>query len=434
VASPVELAAARPVLELAVVLTGSTRGAADLVATALTADSSRTELTDEHDPFRGLRVRVVRAFLSSPPRRSKPQSAASGLDELAGPARTAVALRDLDRLTVGEIAATMNRPQPRILTLLRTVPPGRHDVELAELTAAAPTPADVAARLVPAQLALSRSRRWRTALLAAIAILVAALVAVPTVVLPHWPVTVRVSGTWRYSHDVRLEPGWQIAERSIDEDVETTRLLVPWVTGKLVGCTVVVAVAGLPPERDGQINTTSVRGRPAEIVTRSGNDVALNWEYAANAWASVACDPVAAVSDDMRFSIAAAVRFGDRRQLLPFTLTRLPAGYRISSVGEGFVQAAGLARGPVVWLTPIDLTHGAVSMFIGADPAPVDTSFVTECLDQARMVCMNTHQPAEESTTRLPLRTVAATKPLVRLAADPSNRSTWFDAISLPTH
>jgi hypothetical protein len=433
VASPVELASARPVLELAMVLTGSTRGAADLVATALTADS-RIELTDGQDALQGLRARVVRAFLASLSSRSKPQSAASGLNALAGPVRTAVALRDVDRLTVAEIAATMDRPPPKIVALLMTVPPGGHDVEFAELTAAAPTPADVAARLVPARRALSRSRRWRTALPTAIAVIVVALVAVPTIVRPHWPVTVRLAGTWRYSHEVRLRPGWQIAERTIEENVETTRLLVPSATGTLVECTVVVAVAGLPPNRDGQINATRVGGRPAEIVTGADNEIALDWEYASNAWASVACDPVAASDDDLRLSIATAVRFGERRQLLPFTLTRLPAGYQISSVGEGFVQAAGFARGPVVWLTPVDVAGGAVPMFIGADPAPVDSSFVTECLDRARMVCLNAHQPGEESAIRVPLRSVAATRGLIRLAADPSNRSTWMDAMSLPAH
>ncbi|HEY5787290.1 MAG TPA: hypothetical protein VIT65_21200 [Microlunatus sp.] len=99
-----------PTLEPATVLAGSTRGASDLVADTLARDRSWLTVEDGPDPTPRLRMAVVHTFLGSPLGRSTPPGSAAGLDALTGATRTAVTLRDLERLNTGEIATIMDRP------------------------------------------------------------------------------------------------------------------------------------------------------------------------------------------------------------------------------------------------------------------------------------------------------------------------------------
>lgn len=426
-----------PTLQLAAVLAGSTRGAADLVAEALATERPRAGDDDGSELTPELRVSLVRTFLAAPLGRSTPPINATGLDALTGPVRAEIALRDGEQLTTGEIATIVDRPGKRVAADLAAVPPGACDVEIAELRALAPSVDLVSSRLLPAVRAVRRSRRRRTGLLAVATLAVLAAVVVPTVVLPRLPAEVRQAGTWRYSHEVRLAPDWQLVTQTIEPGQEQTVVRVPWGVDDPADCTVTVRVAGLLPDRPrGRVRPTSLQGRPAEIVTRPGNFLRLSWEYAQAAWASVECESQSAVSAGVLRNLAAAVRFRDRRQLLPFTLTGLPEGYRIAMVSESFAPVWGRVWGPTVLIEPPENSYQA-AIIVGPDLSSSDgSSFgpTGSCLEADRSVCVFAFQtddqvPPNRGMLRL---AVAATIDDLQVAADPEDRSTWFDAITLP--
>ncbi|HEY5787292.1 MAG TPA: hypothetical protein VIT65_21210 [Microlunatus sp.] len=129
---------------------------------------------------------------------------------------------------------------------------------------------------------------------------------------------------------MKLATGRKLMSRSIDPEVETTVLQVPSGADDPADCTVLVRVAGVPPDLPSSlVDTATVRGRPAKIVTRPGDTVNVYWEYAPGAWASVECESPVPPRREAMVGIAEAVRFHDVRQALPYTLTALPEGYRI---------------------------------------------------------------------------------------------------------
>ena len=93
------------------------------------------------------------------------------------------------------------------------------------------------------------------------------------------------------------------------------------------------------------------------------------WEYAPGAWASVECDSPVPVRREAMVGIAEAVRFHDVRQALPYTLTALPEGYRIRTVGETFAPLYGdVVWGPTVLLEPPADSYWA-AVIVGPDLA-----------------------------------------------------------------
>ena len=427
-----------PTLGLATVLAGSSRGASDLVADALARDRSWLAAEDGPDPTPRLRAAVVRTFLGSPLGRSRPPGSATGLDGLTGAARTAVTLRDLERLNTGEIATIMDRPGKGIAQQLASVPPGQHDAEIAELSRLAPSVDQVSGEFARATGAVRRIRRRHTAALAAIALAVVAAVALPSVVLSHLPVEVRRAGDWRYSHEVKLATGWKLLSRSIDPEVETTVLQVPSGADDPADCTVLVRVAGVLPDLPGsRVDAATVRGRPAKIAIRPGDTVNVYWEYAPGAWASVECDSQVPLRREAMVGIAEAVRFHDVRQALPYTLTALPEGYRIRTVGETFAPLYGdVVWGPTVLLEPPADSYWA-AVIVGPDLAElgeVSAETTVSCLDPDRSLCVSAFQMDDQVAPNRAMsrRTVATTLADLRPAADPSDRSTWFDASTLP--
>ncbi len=223
---------------------------------------------------------------------------------------------------------------------------------------------------VRANRAVGRTRRRRTAALAALTLAVVAAVALPSVVLSHLPVEVRRAGEWRYSHEVKLATGWKLLSRSIDPEVETTVLQVPSGADDPADCTVLVRVAGVLPDLpSSRVDAATVRGRPAKIATRPGDTVNVYWEYAPGAWASVECDSQVPLRREAMVGIAEAVRFHDVRQALPYTLTALPEGYRIRTVGETFAPLYGdVVWGPTVLLEPPADSYWA-AVIVGPDLA-----------------------------------------------------------------
>jgi hypothetical protein len=197
-------------------------------------------------------------------------------------------------------------------------------------------------------------------------------------------------------------------------------------------------VVGVPPDLpNSQVASAGVRGRPAKIVTRPGGTVNVYWEYAPGAWASVDCDAQEQLRREAMIGIAEAVRFHDVRQLLPYTLTGLPEGYRIATVGETFTPAYGnVVWGPTVLLEPPADSYWA-AVIVGPDLAGTDfTSPETtvSCVDPDRTLCVSAFQMDDQVAPDrgMSRRTVAATIAELRPASSPTDRSTWFDATTLP--
>jgi hypothetical protein len=180
-----------------------------------------------------------------------------------------------------------------------------------------------------------------------------------------------------------------------------------------------------------------VRGRPAKLATRPGNTVNVYWEYAPGAWASVECDSRVPVRRETMVGIAEAVRFRDVRQALPFTLTALPEGYRIRTVGETFAPLYGdVVWGPTVLLEPPADSYWA-AILVGPDLAElagVSSQTIVSCLDPDRSLCVSAFQMDDQVAPNrgMSRRAVATTLDNLRAVADPSDRATWFDASTLP--
>ena len=421
-----------PTLGLATALTGSKRGATDLVAEALARDSSWTGLAGALDPTPRLRTAVVRTFLASPLGRSTPRMTA-GLDGLNGSTRVAVMLRDGEQLTVGEIASVLDRPPKRVATELSGVPTGAHDREIAELVALAPSAPDVADRFRVAVARVRSRRRRRTGLLTAAAVAVVAAVVVPTMVLPRLPADVRPAAEWRFSHEVRPPKDWRIVYRGIYPDHEQTTISIPVPDRERTSCLVTVSTASAEDPAaagGGSTRATSVGGRPGVLIDDGGNGETLSWRYADDAWASVGC-PTEPVPPATLQQIAARVRFTDARQLLPFMLDALPDGYRIRTVGESFEDPDW---GPFLVLDPPDDSYWPI-VLIGPNTSDADQGTASErCLGPDENVCVT----AAQSDDQIPVsagierRVLSSVVDAVRLAPDLTDRAGWFDATGLP--
>ena len=261
----------------------------------------------------------------------------------------------------------------------------------------------------------------------------------PTVVVSHLPVQVRRAGEWRYSHEVKLATGWTLLARSIDPEVETTRCSrFPW-RRRRPGRLHRERLGGRRATRsaDSQVASAGVRGRPAKIVTRPGDTVNVYWEYAPGAWASVDCDAQVPLRREAMVGIAEAVRFHDVRQLLPYTLTGPPEGYRIRTVGETFAPLFGTWSGdPPCCSNPRPTATGPRSSSVPTWPylPGVSAETTVSCLDPDRSLCVSAFQMDDQVAPDrgMSRRTVAATIAELRPASSPTDRSTWFDATTLP--
>ena len=149
----------------------------------------------------------------------------------------------------------------------------------------------------------------------------------------------------------------------------------------------------------------------------------------------MSCDSQSAVTESVLREVAAATRFRDIRQQLPFMLTGLPPDYRIKNVNESYDTGYDtLDSSPYVLLEPPENSFRA-ALVIGPDFSSVDDLTSTgECLPPTKAVCIFAFRtddqiPANAAMLR---RAVATSKGLVQVAPDPTDRSTWFDAIDLP--
>lgn len=419
-----------PTLRLASLLAGSPKGAAELVAETLASDVTWMTAVDEVDRATRVRAAVVRCFLDSPLGRARP-APTDGLEALTGRARAGVVLRDGERLTTGEIVTLLDRPARAVARELAATPPGSHDDEIAELGRIAPTPADAVAAFPRARRRTRRRRGRRRAVLLAAGFAAVVAIAVPTVVLPALPHQTRPPGQWRYSHEVALADGWRLNYRSITAQTETTGIELPWpAPPDRIRCTITVTVVGSDLPRSGPTTATAVGGRSGVLVDEPGNDLSLQWEYAAGAWAGVEC-PSAAATPALLRRIAGQVRFRDDRQPLPFMLSALPADYRIRMVGQ---VDESPDWGPFLVLDPPNDSYWPVLLIGPHTSEGASDDGVERCLGQGQTVCVTAAQsddqvPVNRSVQR---RILSRTVDLVRVAGDPADPATWFDAIELP--
>lgn len=309
------------------------------------------------------------------------------------------------------------------------VVPGR-DPEITERRAGAPSSDEVVSRYPAARRRIDRrTRRRRAAIglgLVLAATAVAAMIMLPAIMIKLDPPELREVGEWRFTHVVEPADGWAVVQRILETDREYTVVAMPDAGGTTVTCVVSLTRGSLP----GEVTNT---GQPVRIGYRSGFYVVnpsdtpkIVWEYAEGASAGVSC--FEDVPEATLLTIAEAVEFQDSRVRLPFLVATLPTGFHISSIDE---QRSGAAV--AVTLTP-EARSGLPSVTVWAGSETAGDRCLLASATRAQKICLTsarTVQDAPYPTGRI-RQAMDAVEATLRLAADPADRSTWFDAIMLP--
>ena len=440
-------------LRLATALTGSPAAASELVADTLARDARRLETFSRLEfPEGPLRSLVLAQYLSAYRRRTphRRPDLTPGLDVLSSPRqRAAVVLRDGLRLTPLEIAALMDRPPQQIQDDLAAAPDALGG-EIDALGMIAPPTEDLLSRWGSARRRAASRRVRVVALLSGLALIAAAAIVVPTVVLPGLPVTPRAPGKWHFNHEVRPGDGWQVVARGLTPRVELTELDPPGASGDPKKCVVTVHVAGGYDRRRTQpLETTTLRGRNAFFALDEAGSPFVAWEYGADAWSTVLCSSTDLDRAELR-SIASWVRFGRSSARLPFALDQVPAGYQVAGLTENVrSETAEVTLGREV------LQRGDVNIVLiaplGGEDVPSRGTRVTVdgvpgrligggdprlCLFRdARSLCLITFWPGGEWPEPAP-QPVGAEPILLglarqlRFAPDLADTDTWFEAES----
>jgi DNA-directed RNA polymerase specialized sigma24 family protein len=496
-------------LPLATVLTGAADQAAALVGTALArAGRSRARRRSLTSPAEELRRLVVLEYLRRRPRTAvgtSPSAAPTGtvrstdpaagpvrpadptasragptrldallaaLDQLPGRLRAVVVLGHLSQLTQAEIGSVLDRPRTAVVrdfaeagqVLARAVP-GMDQAELAaalrSLAGQAPTVQVAHAELDRRSRAIVRRRR-RAALVTVAALTVAAAIAVtPTVVVPRLPMFIRQPGQWTFMHTVSPPEGWRVVARSLTAFEESTELTngTGWDARDCVVSVSLPSTDSFTPTDD----AIKVRGRPgfySESKTdRPQGGPYVAWRYSDDGWAWVHCDWLGTTwtPDPSRAELVAladGVRFRRSVVQLPFTVGRLPQGYRVQSVT---VQTDGptslvlavhqattsdLATSDVsVWLSvPADLRQRRVvdpeRVTVGGRTAVLskDPDLPTLCFEvQARPVCVSAYWRSDNGRRTGPVpgsatASLTATAEAVGFVHDLDAAEAWIPA------
>ena len=436
-------------LRLGTTLTGSPTAATDLVADALARDRRRLDALRLLDyPEDALQALVVGQFLSTYRRRSpiRRPGVTPRLDTLrTAQQRAAVVLRDGVGITPPEIAAVLERPLSQVLAELEAVPDSL-GAEISALEALAP-PDLTTASLEIARRRVTRRRAGLAALVGVVALIAAAAIAVPTLVLPRLPAESRAPGAWYFSAEIRPALGWQLVSRTVLRTVEITELDPPELpSGDPKECYVHIHTAGsYDPTGTDVVEQTTVHGRAATLATDRTGSPLLAWEYGNNAWAVVSCTSTELIESELR-AIAGWVRFRRTQAQLPFALDAVPAGYAIGGLTE-YVRAGqaeltlerkALQRGDVNIivagpLRDVSFVGGETMTVNGLRGRLVGGTDPRLCLDRAEdVLCLDTFWPGGEWPEPAP-QPVGADAILLglasrlTLAADLSDSATWFD-------
>ena len=269
-------------------------------------------------------------------------------------------------------------------------------------------------------------RAWLGVGLAGAALLVGAVLLLPTILVRLNPPEVREPGEWRFTHRVAPVAGMTVTQRILTADHELT---IVQSDDDVAQCTVDVtrddSTPGAAARRSRPVAQRAVRihGWTGRYVDDRPQDPYLTWEYAPGARATVTCSR-GPISPETLLDVAEAVRFRDTRVPLPFTLRAMPEGYRIYSIDSD-------SRADVVSLTlqPVDRASiPSVVVRYGTDEA------AHRCLGEAGQVCLSTRWSAEDApgTQGIVRRSLDQVGAQIVLAPDPADRSTWFDAVDLP--
>ncbi len=278
-------------------------------------------------------------------------------------------------------------------------------------------------------------RAWLGLGLAAAAILVGVVILLPTVLVRLYPPELRQPGEWRFTH--RLEPvaGMTVSRRILTTDHELTILRsdadVAQCTVDLTRATVDPAdgPAPIPPDTGRSVR---IHGWSGRFVDEPSRDPYLTWDYAPEGRATVTCTRQA-IPPSTLLVVAEAVRFEDARVRLPFTVSALPAGYRIYSLDadtSGGTEVVSLILQPVdrASIPSVVVRYGsaeAAERCLG-DPAP-GTS-------RAGRVCLSTRWSAEDAPGAQAIVQQSLDRVAQRIepAPDPADPNSWFDAVDLP--
>jgi len=279
-------------------------------------------------------------------------------------------------------------------------------------------------------------RGWLGLGLATAALLVAAVLLLPTIMVRLHPPDVREPGEWRFTH--RLEP---VAEMTV-----TRRILTPDHEFTIVRsdadvaqCTIelsrgTVEATRTTAEESKQVTGQSVRihGWSGRYVDPPSQDPFVTWEYAPGSRATVTCTRQA-ISAATQLAVAEAVRFEDTRIQLPFTLGTLPEGYRIYSLDEDTGSGTDVVS---LSVQPVDRASipSVVVRYGGGGSAYRCLGEADPGASRAGRVCLSTRWSAEDApgTQGIVRRSLDQVGAQIVLAPELADRSTWFDAIDLP--
>jgi hypothetical protein len=310
------------------------------------------------------------------------------------------------------------------------VVPGR-DPEITERRAGAPSSDEVVSRYPAARRRIDRrTRRRRAAIglgLGLAATAVAVVIMLPQLILRLDPPELREVGEWHFTHVVEpADSSWAVVQRILEADREYTMVAIPDPGGTTLTCVVTLTRGSLPDGVTSTAQPVRVRHRSGFYVDDPSDQPKIVWVYAEGALAGVSC--YEDVPEATLLTVAEAVDFDDSRVRLPFLVDTLPTGFHISSIDERR-SGAGVA----VTLTP-EARSAMPSVTVWAGSENAGDRCLPAAATRAEKICLTsarTVQDAPYPPGRIQ-QAMDAVEATLRLAADPADRSTWFDAVDLP--
>ncbi len=452
---------AGPLDTLACALAGDTAGAAALLAAARSATERpgrRAEPGDEDDSEAAGRTALVQAYLRTgrrpAPREAEPlpdpelEAVRSRLDALAPLPRALLVLRNLEGLTLADLARTTERSGPALTRALETatenVAATGYQLELVAASVRVPEPGEVetARRSLAARRRRTRTR-WVLAVLVVAALVTAATV-LPGMLRPD-PYA-RAVGAWVYGYEIRPTPGFRVLNRFLTPETDTVRLLDenPSQSARRT-CDIKASSSERP--------TPAPAGRSARVGAFAGRFVeadrtrgpSLWWRPTPRLAMDVSCSRD--TTDDQLLAVAALVVPAEVSVLVPIDLTRLPPGEEVRGIYDLDTQIAMLVLPPGETEESLNAVYVSVgSVFstasnrrnsrtvrLGNVTAQVQRAgeTTTICWDLGgTQACVTDFITGSDPTASREqrLERLLAIARLVRTAPGPRDRSTWFDA------
>jgi hypothetical protein len=269
-----------------------------------------------------------------------------------------------------------------------------------------------------------------------VAILVGIVILLPIILVRLHPPEVRQPGEWRFTHRVGPVTGMTAIRRILTTDHEFT---IVRSDADVAQCTVDLSRGTVDLTRDTVDPRTTVTARSVRIHGWSGRyvddrsrDPSVAWEYAPGARATVTCTRQA-ISAATLLVVAEAVRFEDARIRLPFRIRTLPEGYRVYSVDEDTSTGTDVVS---LSLQPVDRASipSVVVRYGGDGTASRCLGDSTPGASRTGRVCLSTRWSAEEApgAQAIAQQSLDQVAEQIEPAADPTDPTTWFDAVDLP--